>query len=135
MLFHFLSSRSTAQTPVHCFDVSYRKVSFRLPEFVFVPSCSRVRSLVLCLFFSWTSAGLLPAQTKPLTVSAIFTDPGFTADAPGGMEWSPDGARMTYLNGDGDLMSVDGDSGKASVLVPKEKIGSMHSKMASEQDK
>jgi dipeptidyl-peptidase 4 len=100
-----------------------------------VPSCSRVRSLALCLFFSWTSAALLHAQTKPLTVSAIFSDPGFTADAPGGMEWSPDGARMTYLNGDGDLMSVDGDSGKASVLVPKEKIGSMHSKMASEQDK
>jgi dipeptidyl-peptidase-4 len=32
-------------------------------------------------------------------------------------------------------MAVDGESGKTSVLVPKEKIGSMHSKNDSEQDK
>ena len=74
------------------------------------------------------------AQTKPLTVRAIFTDPTFTADAPRGMEWSPDGQQMTYLNRDGDLMTVD-DAGKTSVLVPKAKIGSMHSKAISEEAK
>ena len=77
----------------------------------------------------------LQAQTKPLTISAIFTDPSLTADAPRGMAWSPDGLRMTYLNGDGDLMATDGESGKTSILVAKEKIGSMHSNAASEQDK
>src|SRR5207302_7418274 len=82
-----------------------------------------------------TAPATLHAQTKPLTVPAIFTDPGFTADAPQGMEWSPDGLRMTYLNANEDLMAVDGESGKTSVLVPKEKIGSMHSNSASEQDK
>ncbi|HEX6770763.1 MAG TPA: alpha/beta fold hydrolase [Acidobacteriaceae bacterium] len=86
------------------------------------------RALFLCI--------AIPAlaQTKPLTVPVIFTDPGFTADAPKGMEWSPDGLRMSYLSRDGDLMAVD-PQGKASVLVPKGKIGSMHSKTVSEQDK
>ena len=86
------------------------------------------RALSFCIAISAT------AQTKPLTVQAIFNDPSFTADAPQGMEWSPDGLRMTYLNPNGDLMAVD-SSGQTSVLVAKEKIGSMHSKTASEQDK
>jgi dipeptidyl-peptidase 4 len=103
-----------------------------------VPSCSFLRTFVLCLPLA-TAVSIAPAalhaQTKPLTVPAIFTDPGFTADAPGGMEWSPDGLRMTYLNGNDDLMAVDGESGKTSVLVPKEKIGSMRSNSVNEQDK
>ena len=98
-----------------------------------MPSCSRLRIFALCMFVA--SAAVLGAQTKPLTVSAIFTDPSLTAEAPHGMEWSPDGLLMTYLNGDGDLIAVDGESGKTSVLVAKEKIGSMHSVAASEQDK
>jgi dipeptidyl-peptidase 4 len=99
-----------------------------------VPSCFCLRIFALCLLFSIAPA-TLPAQTKPLTVPAIFTDPGFTADAPQGMEWSPDGLRMTYLNGNNDLMAVDGESGKTGVLVAKEKIGSMQSNSVSEQDK
>ncbi|HEY1963525.1 MAG TPA: dipeptidyl-peptidase IV, partial [Acidobacteriaceae bacterium] len=75
------------------------------------------------------------AQTKPLTVSAIFNDPGFTADAPQGMAWSPDGTRLTYLNANGDLIAAWGGSGETTVLVPKAKIGSMHSNAASEKDK
>ena len=98
-----------------------------------MPSCSCLRAFALCILVP--SAAALGAQTKPLTVSAIFTDPSLTADAPRGMEWSPDGLRMTYLNDNGDLMAADGESGKTSVLVAKEKIGSMHSSNASEQDK
>lgn len=98
-----------------------------------MPSCFCLRTFALCLLAS-TAPATLHGQ-NPLTISAIFTDPGFTADAPQGMEWSPDGLRMTYLNANDDLMAVDGESGKTSVLVPKEKIGSMHSKNDSEQDK
>lgn len=87
------------------------------------------RALLLCIAIP------AAAQTKPLTVQAIFTDPGFTSDAPQGMEWSPDGQQMTYLNRTGDLVAVQGVTGETSVLVPKAKIGSMHSKAASEQDK
>jgi dipeptidyl-peptidase-4 len=93
----------------------------------------RLRALVLCISAS-SIAIALHAQTKPLTISAIFTDPSLTADAPRGMEWAPDGMRMTYLNGKGDLTAVD-ESGKTSVLVPKEKIGAMHSSTTTEQDK
>ena len=100
-------------------SLSYPKITFRLSEFVFVSSHSHLRSFALCILFSWTSAALLQAQTKPLTVSAIFTDPGFTADAPTGMAWSPDSSRMTYLNANGDLVAVAGDSGTTSVLDRK----------------
>jgi dipeptidyl-peptidase 4 len=94
----------------------------------------RFRDLALCMAFSAAAVVLGAQQTKPLSIQAIFTDPGFTADSPKGMEWAPDGTRMTYLNGNGDLMAVDGGTGETSVLVAKEKIGSMHSKTASEQD-
>ena len=105
-----------------------------------MPSCFYLRSVAFCLLVSSAAAALHaqpPAQTqeKPLTVSAIFTDPGFSADGPRGMAWSPDGLRLTYLNGDGDLMATDGESGKTSVLVPKDKIGSMHASATTEQDK
>ena len=103
-----------------------------------MPSCFCLRTFALCLLVSIAvsiAPATLHAQTKPLTVPAIFTDPGFTADAPQGMEWSPDGLRMTYQNANDDLMAVDGESGKTSVLVAKEKIGSMHSNNVSEQDK
>jgi dipeptidyl-peptidase 4 len=70
-----------------------------------VPSCTCLRAFVLCILVS--SVAALQAQTKPLNISAIFNDPSLTADAPRGMAWSPDGLRMTYLNGDGDLMAAD----------------------------
>jgi dipeptidyl-peptidase-4 len=93
----------------------------------------RFHAFALCIAIS-TTVATLDAQTKPLTVQAIFTDPSLTAEAPKGMEWSPDGLRMTYLSADGNLMAAD-SQGRTSVLVPKEKIGSMHSKIVSEQDK
>ena len=89
----------------------------------------RFRTVSLCMVISAAASALGAQETKPLTIQAIFTDPGFTADAPKGMEWAPDGTRMTYLNGNGDLMAADGGTGKTSVLVAKEKIGSMHSKL------
>jgi dipeptidyl-peptidase-4 len=104
----------------------------RLPEFAFVICRFFLRPVAFCIFVL-SAATVLGAQTKPLTISAIFNDPGFTADAPRGMEWSPDGVRLTFLNRDGDLMAAEGTSGKTNVLVPKEKIGSMHSNTASEQ--
>jgi dipeptidyl-peptidase-4 len=109
-----------------------REIHPRLTEFAFVIFRSCLRAAGLCFVFS-SAAALMHGQTKPLTVPEIFSDPGFTADAPRGMAWSPDGTRLSYLNGDGDLMSAEGVSGKTSVLVPKEKIGSMHSNAVSEQ--
>ncbi len=73
-------------------------------------------------------------QKRPLTVSAIFHDPSLTTEAPGGIAWAPDGTRVTYMDAQGDLLAVD-DNGKLAVLVSKEKIGSMRSSNASEQDK
>lgn len=92
------------------------------------------------LAFALLSAALLPsapAESKkhPLTVSAIFNDPTLLADAPGGLQWAPDGTCLTYFDDKGDLLAVDGRTGQPSVLVSKEKIGGMHSGSASEQDK
>lgn len=95
---------------------------------------------VLVLTASLLAASLtlsLSAAPKqaPLTVSAIFNDPALTPETPKGMAWAPDGTVLTYLNETGDLVAVDGGTAQTSVLVAKEKIGSMHSSSASEQDK
>src|ERR1700758_5020664 len=90
----------------------------RLPEFASVTCRSYVRFSSLCILISSAVTVFGPvtlqAQTKPLTISAIFNDPGFTADAPQGMAWSPDGTRVTYLNANGDLMAAWGGSGQTT---------------------
>ena len=103
-------------------------------------SLSGCRLLAACLALcSLTAVPSLrlhaEAKQSPLTVAAIFGDPTLTADAPTGMEWAPDGTRLTYFAKDGDLMAAEGGTGKTSVLVAKEKIGSMRAGTVNEQDK
>ncbi len=102
---------------------------------LFVSSLS-LRILALPLL-AVSLASSLPAAPKqaPLTVSAIFTDPGLTADAPKGIAWAPDGTMLTYLNSAGDLVAVDGTTAQTRVLIPKQKMGGTTANSASEQDK
>jgi dipeptidyl-peptidase 4 len=95
---------------------------------------SRLLPAGLLMFASLLSASAQPGR-QPLTVSAIFNDPTLTAGPPEGLTWTPDGSRLTYFGDQGDLMSADPATGKISVLVPREKMGGLHSGTASEQDK
>ncbi|MDQ1693289.1 MAG: dipeptidyl-peptidase 4, partial [Acidobacteriaceae bacterium] len=101
---------------------------------VSVPSCLSSRLLSLSLLLLGTTLALTAQSKQPLTISAMFTDPTLTSREPQGLAWAPDGTRLTYLNQNGDLMAADGQ-GATSVLVPKEKLGSMHDSGTTEQDK
>jgi dipeptidyl-peptidase-4 len=99
-----------------------------------VPSCPSSRLFFLSVLLLAPTLALTAQSKQPLTVSAIFHDRTLTAREPQGIAWSPDGTRLTYLNQDGDLMAAD-VQGATTVLVPKEKLGSMYNSKASEQDK
>ena len=47
-------------------------------------------------------AGALSAQAKPLTLERIFDDPSLSGKSPVQLKFSPDGSRVTYLQGKAD---------------------------------
>lgn len=100
-------------------------------------SLSTVSRLMAVALFAarLLSAAHAESKQQPLTVSAIFNDPTLSAEAPSGLEWAPDGSRLTYFSDQGDLIAANPLTGQTSVLVPKEKMGGMHSDSANEQDK
>ena len=86
------------------------------------------------LLLAWSVAlwGQQPAQAPPkeLTVEAIFAEGGLTGRAPETFQWSPDGSRLSYVQRDdsgerGELWSVDAATGKAAVLVSREKLAGL----------
>ena len=73
-----------------------------------------------------------PPQLAPkeLTVEAIFAEGGLTGRPPETFKWSLDGARLSYLQRDdagerGELWYVDADTGKAALLVSREKLAGL----------
>ena len=67
-------------------------------------------------------APLLAQQTaKQLTVERIYSAPSLNGYQLDGIEWSPDGKRVSYFQGDGRggraLWAMDAATGKSSVLV------------------
>ena len=99
----------------------------------------RVPALLLCL-----SACDLFAQTATPTASQTITaaDPGvrtiaevergITSGAPASSVWSPDSKRLSYIAGDadatgkaGDIVQIDPDTGKASVLATADQLSKL----------
>lgn len=79
----------------------------------------------------------LTAQTsgKPLTVEAIFDNPQVVGhEPPDPLVWSPDGRYLTYLD-DGELMEVDGSTGKPRVLVSAQQLAKMAGARDTETDR
>ena len=73
------------------------------------------------------------APAKPLTVEAIFGHGSLTGHPPSGLTWSPDGKRLTYLEG-GELLELDPATGKQSVLVSHAKLAALAGGSATETD-
>lgn len=94
------------------------------------------RSLLPAVLASLLTAAYLPAQTSgiPLTVERIFAHGPITGNPPQGLTWSPDGKRLTYLDG-GELIDLDPASGKPHVLVSRAKLSSLSGAEANEQDR
>ena len=93
----------------------------------------RELSVLFCLglilsvgsYFGRTAAQNAP--TKPLTIDTMFQPGGLAGTAPGTMEWSPDGKRLSFVQRDergegGELWYVDVATGEKQVLVSAAKL-------------
>ncbi|HKU26995.1 MAG TPA: S9 family peptidase [Candidatus Sulfotelmatobacter sp.] len=87
--------------------------------------------LLFALGLDTTQAGF--AQTtppKPLTIEAMYQPGGLTGRAPENFEWSPDGAKLSFVQRDdkgekGELWYVDTATGEKNVLVSATKLASL----------
>ena len=62
---------------------------------------------------------------KPLTIEAIYAPGGLNGRGPENMEWSPDGARLSFVQRDGEqgeLWYMDAATGEKKVLVSAAKL-------------
>ena len=74
------------------------------------------------------------AETRPLTVEAIYGHRPIGGSAPQGLTWSPDGQHLTYLEG-GELLDLDPQTAKTRVLVSKVKLSSLTGDTTTEKDR
>ena len=72
---------------------------------------------------------------RKLTIRDINREGGLTGKPPDSLAWAPDGERLTYISEDGDLMQVDADTAKTTVLVGRSKLADLNSANSPEKDK
>ena len=93
--------------------------------------------LFLASQFVWAQAA------KPLTIEEIFSAGGITGRAPENLAWSPDGAKVSFVQRDdsgahGALYYIDVASGRKAVLVSEEKLATLappEEKITSERER
>ncbi len=71
----------------------------------------------------------------PLTVEEIWGKPSPTGAPPQGIQWAPDGGRVTYLSPDSDLMQVLPTNGDSTTLISHTKLSALGSSKSNEKDK
>ena len=81
------------------------------------------------------NAGLARAADtgRPLTVEDIFAHGSMIGHVPSGLNWSPDGSRLTFMDAQG-IMEIDLATGEPRVLVSKKQLSSLSGGQANEQD-
>ncbi|MGH9586733.1 MAG: DPP IV N-terminal domain-containing protein [Acidobacteriaceae bacterium] len=95
---------------------------------------SLLASLACLAVFVAFPAAHAQNPTHPWTVKEIWSNGDPTGYPPGGISWSPDGQRATYLS-HGAVMQIQASNGKLSTLVDKSKIASLLNAKISEQDR
>src|SRR3954471_4919467 len=75
------------------------------------------------------------AATRKFTIREINQEGGVTGKRPESVAWAPDGERITYFSEDGDLMQVDAETAKTTVLVGRTKLATLNSANSTEKDK
>jgi len=76
----------------------------------------------------------LQAQTQhPLTIEEIWSRPATTV--PQGLEWVPDGGRVTFLSPESDLMQLVPSTGEVTMLLSHTKLSALGSSPTNEKDK
>jgi dipeptidyl-peptidase-4 len=82
-----------------------------------------------------TASALRAQNGQPITVEEIWAHGNPTGPLPQGLEWSPDGARVTYMSPESDLMQVQPASGVTSMFVSHTKLSALASAATNEKDK
>ncbi len=65
----------------------------------------------------------------------IFGGPSLTGYPPGGISWSPDGSRATYIADNGDVMQIEVADGRLKKLLDHTKISALLNANISEKDR
>jgi dipeptidyl-peptidase 4 len=96
----------------------------------------RLTAFVLALvgYLACCIGPTLQAQQKPITpdqLSSLFA----STRIPGGITWSPDGTRLSYINANGELVGVDGSTGKSQILISQAKMKALAPPVTTEQDR
>ena len=91
---------------------------------------SGIGLLALCAVVASEPAKAQSAPTKPLTIEALFQPGGLGGRGPETVEWSPDGAKLSFVQRDekgekGELWYVDASTGEKKVLVSAAKLSSL----------
>src|SRR6267378_8123588 len=73
---------------------------------------------------------IAPAAPKQLTIEQIFAEGGLTGRGPENIKWSPDGAKVSFVQRDdagehGELWYVDAATGEKKVLVSEAKLAGL----------
>jgi dipeptidyl-peptidase-4 len=92
-------------------------------------------SLVLAALALAQQACLHAQSSHRLTVEEIWGQPNPTGAPPQGIQWAPDGGRVTYLSPDSDLMQVLPASGASTMLISHSKLSALAASATNEKDK
>jgi len=91
---------------------------------------------VLILLASFATDASLSAQTPPpIAVEQIWARGNPTGSLPQGLQWSPDGGRVTYMSPSADLMQLEPATGAISTLVSHTKLSALGTAAADEKDR
>ena len=87
-----------------------------------------VAALALSIALTGAAASAQSAATKPLTVERIYSSPSLSGELTQGIEWAPDGKRISYLQKTGDaneLWTMDASTGERKALVKAETLAAV----------
>ena len=74
-------------------------------------------SILLAVLIFFQEPALHSQTSHPLTVEEIWGQPSPTGVPPQGIQWAPDGGRVTYLSPDSDLMQLLPTNGAITTLI------------------
>jgi dipeptidyl-peptidase 4 len=96
----------------------------------------KVLCSILLATLAFSQAPVLQSQSSHrLTVEEIWGQPSPTGVPPQGIQWAPDGGRVTYLSPDSDLMQLLPTNGATTMLIEHTKLSALGSSAINEKDK
>ncbi len=82
-----------------------------------------------------SSSSLLAQSQHPITVEDIYAHGNPTGSMPQGLQWTPDGGRVTYMSAESDLVQVEPRTGAVSTLVSHTKLSALGTSSTNEKDR